>query len=79
MSRKFNLTKKQHDALTFIKGYIEEHKIAPSYDEIADALGLKSKSGVNRLTLSLKERGWIDFLPNASRSITIIESEGMAS
>jgi repressor LexA len=49
--------------------------VAPTFDEIKDRLGLRSKSGVNRLLTELKKRGAVDWLLGQSRSITIIAAE----
>ena len=75
MHQRYNLTTKQREAFEFIKAYIEEHEQSPNYDEIMEGIGLKSKSGVNRLVTGLQERGWIAYLPNQARSITIIEED----
>ncbi|MCZ6898066.1 MAG: helix-turn-helix domain-containing protein [Betaproteobacteria bacterium] len=69
---KFNLTPKQKRAYDFIASYIEKEGVCPSYDEIMDYLGLKSKSNVNRIVKTLKERGWIDYIPNKARSLTLL-------
>ncbi|KQZ49740.1 hypothetical protein ASD54_12440 [Rhizobium sp. Root149] len=67
------LTHQQADTLRFIQAFITESGGAgPSYDEIKDALGLASKSGVNRLLKALEERGRIRRLPHRARAIEII-------
>jgi repressor LexA len=76
---KFNRTKKQKEAYDFIHAYIDEHGISPTYDEIQEGMGLKSKSNVVEYVVQLKKRGWIDFIPNHARSITIIKEEKNAS
>ena len=54
------LTKRQHDLLRFIQGFMAEHDgVAPSFDEMKEALGLASKSGVHRLVSALEERGFL--------------------
>jgi len=68
------LTKRQHQALVFIDGYIREHHIAPTFTEITEALGIKSKSGVHRVILGLQERGWIEAIPSRARSIRVLVS-----
>jgi SOS-response transcriptional repressor LexA len=66
------LTKRQHQALLFICDYVNREGVAPTYYEIADAIGLKSKSGVNRLIQGLAERGYIRFIPNRPRAIEVL-------
>ena len=53
------LTKKQNELLLFISQQIAKDGVSPSFDEMKDALGLKSKSGVHRLVTALEERGFI--------------------
>lgn len=53
------LTRKQDQAWRFIHGYVREHGIPPSAAEVATGIGLKSKSGVHRVTLALEQRGFI--------------------
>jgi repressor LexA len=65
------LTKRQSTAYRFIKSYTERAGYSPSYGEIADALNLRSKSGVHRVIHGLTERGLISQLPNRSRSIRV--------
>ena len=57
------LTKKQKDLLLFIHQKMSEDDIPPSFEEMKDALGLKSKSGIHRLISALVERGYIERLP----------------
>lgn len=66
------LTKRQADALGFIRNYHAEHGITPTYSEIMDALGLASKSGVNRIVVGIEERGFIRRLPGRARSIALV-------
>ena len=65
------LTKKQRDLLLFIHERMKDGDIAPSFDEMKDALGLKSKSGVHRLITGLVERGYIERLPHRARALEI--------
>lgn len=65
----YGMTKRQADLLAFIRRYWAENKYPPSFDEMKDALGLRSKSGVHRLVYGLVERGKVRFLPNRARSI----------
>ena len=53
------LTQKQHDLLKFIDKRLKKNSVSPSYDEMKDALGLASKSGIHRLITALEERGFI--------------------
>lgn len=76
------LTQKQKDLLIFIHERMQESGVPPSFDEMKDALDLKSKSGIHRLIMALVERGFIRRLPNRARAIEVIklpESMGGAS
>lgn len=66
------LTKKQHELLAFINARIGESGVSPSFDEMKDALALKSKSGVHRLITALEERGFIRRLPNRARALEVL-------
>ncbi len=66
------LTRKQKDLLLLIKKHLDDDGIPPSYDEMKDALGLKSKSGIHRLITALEERGFIRRLPHRARAIEVI-------
>jgi repressor LexA len=66
------LTRKQHELITFIQTRLEETGISPSFEEMKDALDLKSKSGVHRLISALEERGFIRRLPNRARALEVI-------
>lgn len=68
----YGLTTRQADVLAFIRRRLGEG-ISPSYQEIQDALGLKSKSGVARLVRGLVDRGRIRQLPYRGRSIELVE------
>ena len=65
------LTKKQNELLLFISQQIARDGVSPSFDEMKDALGLKSKSGVHRLVTALEERGFIRRFPNRARALEI--------
>ena len=67
------LTKKQLELLTFLKNHLKKNDVPPSFDEMKDALNLKSKSGIHRLVSALEERGFIRRLPNRARAIEIIK------
>lgn len=66
------LTRKQHDLLMFIQTRLEETGISPSFEEMKEALDLKSKSGVHRLISALEERGFIRRLPNRARALEVL-------
>ncbi|MDE2562483.1 MAG: transcriptional repressor LexA [Sphingomonadales bacterium] len=66
------LTRKQHELLTFIQARLEESGISPSFEEMKEALDLKSKSGVHRLISALEERGFIRRLPNRARALEVL-------
>src|SRR6184192_3874468 len=65
------LTKKQHELLTFINQRLTATGVAPSFDEMKEALGLRSKSGIHRLITGLEERGFIRRLPHRARALEI--------
>lgn len=65
------LTKKQKELLLFIHDRMQEGEIAPSFDEMREALGLKSKSGIHRLITGLVERGYLERLPNRARALEV--------
>ncbi len=65
------LTKKQHELLLFINKRLAESGICPSFDEMKEALGLKSKSGVHRLITGLEERGFIRRLAHRARALEV--------
>ncbi len=67
------LTAKQHELLMFIDTRLNERGISPSFDEMREALDLKSKSGVHRLISALEERGFIRRLPNRARALEVIK------
>src|SRR5215475_6773258 len=66
------LTKKQRELLQFIQERLADTGISPSFDEMKEALGLKSKSGVHRLITGLEERGFIRRLPHRARALDIM-------
>ncbi|MFQ5775043.1 MAG: transcriptional repressor LexA [Kiloniellaceae bacterium] len=65
------LTRKQHELLLFIHRHLAAHGVSPSFDEMKDALGLKSKSGIHRLVTGLEERGFIRRLPHRARAVEV--------
>ncbi len=66
------LTRKQHDLLMLIHDRLERDGVPPSFDEMKDQLGLKSKSGIHRLVSALEERGFIKRLPHRARAIEVV-------
>lgn len=68
------LTRKQHELITFIQNRLEASGISPSFEEMKEALDLKSKSGVHRLISALEERGFIRRLPNRARALEVIKT-----
>src|SRR3954451_4458207 len=67
------LTAKQHELLLFIDNRLKDSGISPSFDEMREALDLKSKSGVHRLISALEERGFIRRLPNRARALEVLK------
>jgi len=66
------LTRKQHELLRFIHERLKEQGVPPSFDEMKDALDLRSKSGIHRLIMALEERGFIRRLPNRARALEVV-------
>jgi repressor LexA len=66
------LTRKQHELLHYIHQHLNAHGVSPSFDEMKDALGLKSKSGIHRLISGLEERGFLRRLPHRARALEIL-------
>jgi len=67
------LTKKQHELLLFINQRLAATGVAPSFDEMKDALNLRSKSGIHRLISGLEERGFIRRLPHRARALEVVK------
>lgn len=67
------LTAKQRELLLFIHQRLGETGVSPSFDEMREALDLKSKSGVHRLISALEERGFIRRLPNRARALEVVK------
>ena len=67
------LTAKQRELLLFIDGRLKQDGVSPSFDEMREALDLKSKSGVHRLISALEERGFIRRLPNRARALEVLK------
>jgi repressor LexA len=66
------LTKKQYELLVFINRRLSEGGVSPSFEEMKEALGLKSKSGIHRLIGGLEERGFIRRLPHRARALEVV-------
>ncbi len=73
------LTAKQHELLRFIHQRLSETGVSPSFDEMREALDLKSKSGVHRLISALEERQFIRRLPNRARALEVVKMPEVAS
>ena len=67
------LTKKQHQLLLFIRDRVSRDGVAPSFDEMKDALKLQSKSGIHRLIMALEERGFLRRLPHRARALEVLK------
>lgn len=67
------LTAKQHELLHFIQERLDTSGISPSFEEMKEALGLKSKSGIHRLISALEERGFLRRLPNRARALEVLK------
>ena len=65
------LTRKQAELLRFIHERLKEAGVPPSFDEMKDALDLRSKSGIHRLITALEERGFIRRLPHRARALEV--------
>lgn len=73
------LTRKQNELLRFIHERVRETGVPPSFDEMKEALELKSKSGIHRLITALEERGFIRRLPNRARALEVIRMPDVAA
>ncbi len=67
------LTRKQYELLLFIDQRLKEHGVSPSFDEMKEALDLKSKSSIHRLITGLEERGFIRRLPHRARALEVLK------
>src|SRR5260221_2599184 len=67
------LTRKQHELLMFIHERIKETGVSPSFDEMKEALDLKSKSGIHRLVTALEERGFLRRLEHRARALEVVK------
>lgn len=66
------LTRKQHELICFIHDRLAETGVSPSFEEMKEALDLKSKSGVHRLISALEERKFLRRLPNRARALEVL-------
>src|SRR3954453_914814 len=66
------LTKKQYELVLFINQRLNEQGVSPSFDEMKEALGLRSKSGIHRLITGLEERGFLKRLAHRARALEVI-------
>ncbi|MBO9576103.1 MAG: transcriptional repressor LexA [Sphingobium sp.] len=74
------LTSKQQQLLMYIKQHLDKGGVSPSFEEMKDALDLKSKSGIHRLISALEERGFIRRLPNRARALEVLKlPEGVSA
>lgn len=70
----YGMTPRMYAALSFISGYITEHKFSPTFDEVMTALDLKSKSPAHRVLHGLEERNLIRMIPYCARTITLTDA-----
>ena len=68
------LTRKQKELFDFLKLYISENEISPSFEEMKNAVNLKSKSGIHRLITSLEQRGYIRRMKHKARAMEILKN-----
>lgn len=66
------MTKNEYQAFSFIESFRTSHGYCPSFDEIREALGLKSKSGVHRVIRQLESKGWIRTMHHRARAIEVL-------
>src|SRR3982074_136700 len=67
------LTRKQNELLMFINKRLNDEGVSPSFDEMKEALRLKSKSGIHRLITGLEERGFLRRLPHRARALQVLK------
>lgn len=68
------MTQKQKNALDYIRSYWEMNGYSPSYEDIAEALNVSSRSNVHRIVYALIERGFIENLPGKARSLRLVKN-----
>src|SRR5580658_10204816 len=71
------LTRKQHELLMFIDSHLRETGFSPSFEEMKDALQLRSKSGIHRLITALEERGFLQRRHHRARALDVIRLPGI--
>ena len=69
---KYGLTPKQNKVYEFVKSYMKKKPVAPTYQEILEATGFKSKNSIHGILKDLEAKKWIARLPGKSRSVKII-------
>lgn len=72
----YALTPRQADTLDFVRAYLARTGASPTYQQIADGIGLASKQGIHRLVVALEERGHIRRIPGRRQSIVVVEGRG---
>lgn len=65
------MTRRQRDLLEFIRKYVNDYGISPSYEEMCVGIGLAGKAGIHRLVVGLRDRGFVDFQPSSARSVRL--------
>ena len=73
------LTRKQHELLTFIDRYLQQTGFSPSFEEMKEALQLRSKSGIHRLISALEERGFLRRRPHRARALEVVRRPDVAA
>ena len=73
LGEKTVLTRKQNELLMFINKRLNDDGVSPSFDEMKEALRLKSKSGIHRLITGLEERGFLRRLPHRARALQVLK------
>ena len=68
------LTKKQKELFEYLNRYMNKYNISPSFEEMKNAVNLKSKSGIHRLIISLEQRGFIKRLKHKARAMEVTKS-----
>ncbi|MFE0019297.1 LexA family protein [Mesorhizobium sp. NPDC059054] len=66
------MTTRQRALLVFVRGYIDRHGVAPSFEEMKSGLGLASKAGIHRMISGLEDRGFLTHAPRRARSIRLV-------
>lgn len=70
------MTPRQRDVFDYIRNYWDDNRCSPSYQNIMDGLGIKSKANIHSILHALQERGWIIYTPRRARSIVLNDLEG---